>query len=90
MDKQVLSEMLKKWESSVVCRGEIRRFSGGMVSPKTLANLDSQGEGPKGAFRYGSKVAYPVSEVVSWLETRSRPMRDGRPNPRDRERGSDR
>jgi hypothetical protein len=86
MNKEVLREMLSKWGSSIVCRGEIRRFTGGLISPKSLANLDSRGEGPAGAFRFGSKVAYPVAEVVSWLEMRARPMNDGRPSPRDRER----
>lgn len=86
MNKEHFRKMLEKWESSVVCRGEIGRFSGGLVAPKSLANLDSQGKGPTGAFRVGSKVAYPVESVVSWLETRARPMKDGRPSPRDRMR----
>lgn len=86
MDKAIFEEMLKRWDSPIVARGEIRRFSGGVVSPKSLANLDSQGQGPDGAFRIGCKVVYPARNVVDWLETRSRPIRDERPSPRARRR----
>lgn len=88
MDKHVLKEMADKWDSPIVARGEIRRFTGGVISPKSLANLDSQGVGPEGAFRIGCKVVYPVASVVTWLETRARPMRDDDdwPSPRERAR----
>jgi hypothetical protein len=60
-----------KWPSSVVARDQIRFFTGGCVSPRRMANLDSAGEGPKGRIRIGRKIAYPVTELVSWLESRS-------------------
>ena len=60
-----------KWPSAVVARQEIQRFSGGIINSKYIANLDSQGEGPKGCVRIGRKIAYPVAEVVRWLEDRS-------------------
>ena len=84
--KAVLREMLDKWGSSVVVRSETKRFSGGLLSGKTLANLDSQGVGPRGAFKVGTKTCYPAESLVEFLEARARPMRDGRPSPRDRER----
>ena len=63
--------MAERWPSSVVARTEAEKFSGGLVSEKYLANLDSQGKGPAGRIRCGRKVAYPVPEFVKWLEARS-------------------
>jgi hypothetical protein len=60
-----------KWPSAFVARHEIDRFTGGIVNAKYIANLDSQGKGPTGRIRIGRKIAYPVSEVVRWLEARS-------------------
>ena len=66
-----LSVMAEKWPSPFVARDEIGRFTGGIVSPRYLANLDSQGRGPKGRFRIGRKVAYPVQAFITWLESRA-------------------
>ena len=63
--------MAAKWPSAFVARHEIDRFTGGIISSKYIANLDSQGKGPAGRVRVGRKVAYPVAEVVRWLEERS-------------------
>ena len=77
MDQQVtvsnlLESLANKWPSTIVCRTEIKKFSGGLMSEKYLANLDSQGKGPKGRFRSGRKICYPVNDVLTWLETRSK------------------
>ncbi len=60
-----------RWPSAFVSRGEIAKFSGGLIHPRTLANLDSQGKGPKGRFAVGRKIGYPVDSVVQWLERRA-------------------
>ena len=86
MDHAALRKMLDKWDSAIVARSEVKRFSGGLLSGKTLANLDSQGTGPRGAFKVGAKTVYPAESLVEFLETRARPVKDGRPSPRDRER----
>lgn len=65
-----LSSLAANWPSSYVARGLIREFTGGGLSPKRLANLDSLGEGPDGAVRCGRKVMYPVKNLVRWLEKR--------------------
>jgi hypothetical protein len=65
------STMAEKWPSPYVARHEVDRFTGGIVNPKYLANLDSQGKGPEGRIRVGRKVAYPVHSFISWLEARS-------------------
>ncbi len=66
-----LSELKKRWPSSIVARTEIRTFSGGTLSEKYMANMDSQGEGPAGRIKIGKKVAYYVDSLVDWLEKRS-------------------
>jgi len=70
--------MASRWPSSVVARTEIERFTGGVIREKYLANLDSAGKGPAGRVRVGRKIAYPVAEVVKWLESRSRAVEEQR------------
>ncbi len=67
----LFQSLIDRWPSSLVSRTEINRFTGGIISERYIANLDSQGKGPEGRIRVGRKIAYPVSELVSWLESRS-------------------
>lgn len=69
--KPDLKGLSERWPSSMVSRTEIGRFTGGIISEKYLANLDSQGIGPLGRIRVGRKVAYPVESLIAWLEKRS-------------------
>ena len=69
--------MAEKWPSPFVARQEVERFTGGIVNPKYIANLDSQGLGPEGRIRVGRKIAYPVIEFIKWLEERSEVVREG-------------
>lgn len=69
------SEMAKRWQSPYISRQEIGAFTGGILNPKTLANLDSQGKGPKGRVRVGRKVAYCVDELILWMEQRAEVLR---------------
>ena len=71
MEASIFQGMIERWPSTVVFRTESEKFTGGGVSEKYLANLDSQGKGPAGRIRVGRKVAYPVTEFVKWLESRS-------------------
>lgn len=66
-----LGDLAERWTSPYVAREEIERFTGGLLTAKYLANLDSQGKGPKGRIRCGRKVAYPVKNVISFMEARS-------------------
>ena len=63
----VFSQMAARWPSSVVARAEAKQFTGGGISPKTLANADSKGNGPAGRFFIGRRVCYPVASLVDWL-----------------------
>lgn len=70
--EQYFQELAAKWPSAWVARTEAKDFSGGMVSAKLLANCDCAGTGPAGRIRCGGrKVAYPVNELIKWLEARS-------------------
>ena len=50
-----------------IARKDVERQLGGIITPKTLANADSAGEGPLGAFQVGRNVVYPTESLVSWL-----------------------
>ena len=71
MIKVTLRSLADRWPSPFVARQEIKTFSGGIISEKYIANLDCQGAGPPGRIRCGRKVAYPVNELIEWLEGRS-------------------
>lgn len=71
MKKVNLSPLAARWPSTLVAREKIGEFTGGIISPKTIANLDATGEGPKGKITVGRKVAYPVDSLITWLESRA-------------------
>ncbi len=66
----VLASLKNKWPSSIVARTDVGEFTGGMISPGTVANADCLGEGPEGAIRIGRNVGYPVDSFLSWLSKR--------------------
>ena len=71
MSKDIFDEMGLKWPSAAVARTEIKKFSGGLVSPKLMSNADSLGLGPAGRFTCGRKVAYPLASLIAWMRERS-------------------
>ena len=63
--------MVKAWDQGpYVARSQVDKFSGGILHPKTLANLDSQGEGPE-RVKYGRKIFYPVDKLAQWAQRRA-------------------
>ena len=70
----IFDQMADKWPSALVARTEIAKFTGGMLSPKYMANLDSLGCGPAGRVRIGRKVGYKLyglSGLMTWMRERS-------------------
>lgn len=68
----IYDELAARWASPVVARKEVNRFSGGILNPRTLANLDSLGQGPTGKFQVGPRqIAYPVKDLVTWMRDRA-------------------
>ena len=66
--------MAEKWRTPFVARDRVAEFSGGILHPRTMANLDSNGKGPKGRIRVGRKVAYEVNELCKWLASRAQEL----------------
>lgn len=71
MAKDVFDEMADNWPSEIIARTEIKVFTGGLINPRYIANLDSKGIGPYGRFRSGRKTCYPKRSFVKWLRERS-------------------
>lgn len=67
----IFSSLADKWPSTFVSRGEISKFSGGIINSRTLANKDSLGKGPRGKISIGRKICYPVSSIIEWLEAQA-------------------
>jgi hypothetical protein len=83
MDFRVL---FKDWKSEYITRDELYAVTGGMLKAKTIRTYDSQGKGIKGKENIGYKqVAYPVKEVIAYLERRAakHPKRPEAANDRD-------
>jgi len=66
-----LSKLAERWPSALVTRQKIEEFSGGAMSVRFITNMDKRGAGPKGRIRINGKVAYPVDQVILWLEART-------------------
>ena len=54
----------------IISRDHVEELLGGLISSKSLANLDSLGKGPK-RMRIGRKVAYLAEDLLRWLESRT-------------------
>ena len=56
----------------LIARDRVAEYLGGVISAKTLANLDSLGDGPSGRMRIGRKIVYRTEDLLEWLEQRSK------------------
>jgi len=68
--ESIFKNLASKWPSAIVARSEIGNFSGGVLSARYMANLDCRNEGPP-RVRIGGKVAYPVEDLIQWMESRA-------------------
>lgn len=68
---KIIDQMAADWPSPIVARKKVEEFSGGAISGKTLANLDSQGKGPDGSFILCNQTVYPVSSLVKFMKDRA-------------------
>jgi hypothetical protein len=71
MKKDIFQQMADGWGSEIVARTHIGKFTGGMLSNKYCANLDSLNMGCPGRVRIGRKVGYPVESLVAWMRARA-------------------
>lgn len=64
---RVIRELRSKCKSSFFARDRVGDLTGGALSSRHMANLDSQGKGPKGAFKIGRKKCYPTDNFCDFL-----------------------
>ncbi|MBS6829058.1 MAG: hypothetical protein KH208_04180 [Desulfovibrio sp.] len=67
-EKPDFSSLLKALPP-LILRKNIEKYLDGFISSGYLANLDSQGKGPK-AIKAGRTVGYLRENFVAWLESR--------------------
>ena len=65
-----LNKLADSWPSPFVTRNKIAEFSGGMVTPVSMAVFDSKGKGVADRFIVNRKTCYPVDSLVQWRESR--------------------
>ena len=63
-------DIFKDWRSPCITRDQLYKVTSGLIHPRTIRNLDSLGKGIDGKFFIGRKVAYPIEEVIEYLERR--------------------
>lgn len=54
----------------IFTRQTASKVLGGLISSKTLSNLDSKGKGPRKKIKIGSKVGYERADFMQWLKQR--------------------
>jgi hypothetical protein len=64
------ARMIKRWPSSIVARSAIEEFTGGLLKPSHMANLDHLGQGPPHFRGVTKKVFYEVESLVDWMRQR--------------------
>ncbi len=64
------SQIISNNPSGYILRTKLSEKTGGLLHGRTMANLDSLGEGIPGKISIGRKVAYPVQSVVEYLQSR--------------------
>lgn len=72
-----IQEVLAKCSGPVISRKEAAKVSGGLVSEKFLANLDSSSKGPVERVRVGRRVGYVSNSFAEWLVARVEVHRRG-------------
>ncbi|TKB25279.1 hypothetical protein FCL47_14575 [Desulfopila sp. IMCC35006] len=68
--RDAIQEAANRWQGDFLTRPDVKRFTGGAISTGHLANLDSKGNGPEGAFYLGRKIVYPKNQLSKWLQSR--------------------
>jgi len=73
MEKKPTLENLSGCLPPIISRDHVEKYLGGVISKKTLANLDSEGRGPK-RMRIGRKIAYLTEDLLEWLSLRAKSL----------------
>ena len=70
MEKPDFSQIIKNNPSGYILRTNLYEKTGGLLHGRTMANLDSLGQGISDRISIGRKVAYPVESVVKYLQSK--------------------
>jgi len=62
-------QLVENWPSPIVARSEVKEFSGGLLHPRTMANIDSLGLGPD-KMTIGRRVFYETLQLVEWMKVK--------------------
>ena len=71
MKPDIFNQMVDKWPSSVVTTPQVKQFTGGLITGKTLGNLRSLGQSVPESIMVCRKRAYLASSLADWLRERS-------------------
>jgi len=63
-------ENLARTAPEIITRKKLEEITGGLISAKSLANLDCEGTGITPRLKFGGKVAYPKEAAIYWLKHR--------------------
>ena len=63
---ELAKEMADHWPSAIVAQQEVGNFSGGAISPGTIANLSCIGRAPE-KIQVGRKTCYRALPLAIWL-----------------------
>ncbi|GHT99239.1 hypothetical protein FACS1894126_5360 [Alphaproteobacteria bacterium] len=66
----ILSKIKDAWDSPIVLRKDIAKFSFGLVTARSMQVLDCRGQGIEESITINGKVAYPLDSAIEWLESR--------------------
>jgi len=67
----ILEKMRTEWQGEYyIPRTKVTQFSQGLLHPRTLANADSLGCGPKEKIRCGKKVYYSMDSLLAYISDR--------------------
>jgi hypothetical protein len=69
---EMFDRMVANWPSEIVARAKVEEFTGGLLTGKTVANIeaDKTKVGPE-KIRIGRRAGYPKAKFVEWLKTRT-------------------
>jgi hypothetical protein len=66
----ILLKIKEAWNSPIVLRKDIAKFSQGLVTVKSMGTLDDRGRGIQSAIKINGKIAYTKDSVIEWLASR--------------------
>jgi len=75
--KKLINSMIQAWPSGVVARTKMKDFTGGLLSGRTMANIESRAnvsgiglEDLPRRISHKGKAAYVTSELAQWFVNR--------------------